>query len=137
MEQNLANIQKLYYCDKLSNNCSCGNIATRQIKMVNKRWKNNPDSCPTKIMGYRCEEHSFKPTVNYFVGESNELDQEYAFTKINQFLKSLINKKIISTHHGKRPLIVKYLGKNCGIMCLNEFTKKWKFVYYNQIKQVL
>ena len=40
---NIANIQKLHYCDKKSGNtCKCANIATRQVKLKNKAQRDSP-----------------------------------------------------------------------------------------------
>ena len=66
------------------------------------------------------------------------LGQSYSLTKINEFLHSLIGKNIVSKMHTARQLKVKYIKPNTGgIMCFQEHSKKWKFVYYNQIKDVL
>jgi hypothetical protein len=134
---NIANIQKLHYCDKKSGNtCNCPNIATRQVKLKNKAFKDNPSA--TQEWQYRCEEHATTPTVNKVVVETNPFDQSYSLTKINEFLYSLIGKSIKSKIHTSKQLLVKYVKPNTGgVMCFQEKTKKFKFVYYEQISEVL
>ena len=134
---NIANIQKLYYCDKKSGNrCKCASIATRQIKMKKKGEEHKLTA--TQELGHRCEEHATTPTVNKVVFESNPFDQGYSLTKISQFLHSLIEKNIVSKIHTARQLRVKYVKPNTGgVMCFQEHSKKWKFVYYDQIIHVL
>ena len=134
---NLANIQKLHYCGKkLGNMCTCSNIATRQVKL---RKKSEIDKITAEQeWQYRCEEHAKTPTVNKSVFESNEFDQSYALTKINIFLNSLIGKNIVSKAHTARQLNVRYVKLNTGgVMCYQEHSKQWKFVYYHQIESVL
>lgn len=132
---NLANIQKLHYCDKKSGNrCTCANIATRQIKTKKK----GDESSLNYKFGYRCEEHANTSTVNSVVVESLPFDQSYSLTKISQYLTTLIGKNIVSKMHTARQLRVKYIKPNTGgIMCFQEHSKKWKFVYYEQITEVL
>lgn len=134
---NIANIQKLHYCDKKSGNtCKCANIATRQVKLKNKAQKDSPTA--QQEWQYRCEEHATTPTVNKVVVESNPFDQSYSLTMINRFLHSLIEKNIKSKMHTARQLRVKYIKPNTGgVMCFQEHSKKWKFVYYEQITEVL
>lgn len=132
---NLANIQKMYYCDKkLSNNSTCPNIATRQVSL---KFKGNIDNT-TVEHGHRCEIHSNCSTGRKEVVRSEPFDQEFALTLINQFLRSVIGKNIVSKFHSAKQLRVKYVVKNTGgIMCLQEITQKYKFVYYHQITEVL
>ncbi len=134
---NIANIEKLYYCDKKTGNtCKCSNIATRQVKLKNKAEKDRITA--QQEWQYRCEKHAATPTVNKVVVESNPFDQSYSLTKINRFLHSLIGKNIVSKVHTARQLIVKYVKPNSGgVMCFQEHSKKWKFVYYEQISEVL
>ena len=134
---NIAKIQKLNYCDKKSGNtCKCANIATRQVKLKNKADKDNLTA--TQEWQYRCEEHSTTPTVNKVVVDSSPLDQSYSLTKINKFLHSLIEKNIKSKMHTAIQFKVKYVKPNTGgVMCFQEHSKKWKFVYYDQISDVL
>jgi len=133
---NLANIQKLHYCDKkIGNSCKCANIATRQITMKSKE---DQSLSATQTHGYRCEEHAITGTVNKIVTESLPFDQSFALTKISQFLHSLIGKNISSKFHTAKQLRVKFVKPNTGgVMCFQEFSKKWKFVYYEQITDVL
>ena len=134
---NIANIQKLHYCDKnIGNICKCGNIATRQVKLKNKAQKDSPTA--RQEWQYRCEEHITTRTANKVVVESKPFDQSYSLTMINKFLHSLIGKNIVSKVHTARHLRVKYVKPNTGgVMCFQEHSKKWKFVYYEQISKVL
>lgn len=134
---NIANIQKLHYCDKKSGNtCKCANIATRQVKLKNKAQKDNPTA--QQEWQYRCEKHATTPTVNKVVVESNPFDQSYSLTMISKFLHSLIGKNIVSKMHTARQLRVKYVKPNTGgVMCFQEHSNKWKFVYYEQITEVM
>ena len=131
---NLANIQKLYYCDCGGKNSTCSEVATHQVKLSKK-----DDSLliPTKVWWeYRCDEHINKGTKSKRVYETSELDQSYTLQKVNAFLKSLIGKSIKSSMHTAKGLEVKYLKSNGGVMCYQPISKKWKFVYYEQIQSV-
>jgi len=134
---NIANIQKLYYCDKKSGNtCKCSNIATRQVKL--RRKSESDKLTASQELQHRCEEHANASTVNKVVVESNPLDQSYSLTMINRFLNTLIGKSIVSKMHTARQLRVKYVKpEKGGVMCFQEHSKKWKFVYYEQIESVL
>lgn len=134
---NIANIQKLHYCDKkCSNRSKCANIATHQVKLKNKANKDNPSA--HQEWQYRCTEHAMTPTVNKVVVDINTFDQSYALTMINTFLLSLIDKNIKSKVHTARQLRVKYIKPNTGgVMCFQEHSKQWKFVYYDQIIEIL
>jgi hypothetical protein len=134
---NIANIQKLKYCDKKSgSSCKCANIATRQVKLKNKFENDSLNS--HQEWQYRCEQHANTPTAGKVVFESKPLDQGYSLTKINRFLTSIIGKNIKSIAHTARELRVKYVKPNTGgVMCFQEHSKKWKFVYYQQISEVL
>lgn len=133
---NLANVQKLHYCDKKSSNtCTCGNIATWQVDMCGKL--NDSEIKLTSESHYRCDEHKNSGTVNRKVYSQLKFDQSFAITKINEFLKSLIGKSIHSTAHTARELEVKFLKDNCGVMCYQPYSKKWKFTYYHQIDKII
>lgn len=134
---NLANTQKLFYCDKKSGNtCKCANIASRKIILKKKGEENNITT--KQVHGYRCEKHALTSTVNKSVVESLPFDQSYSLSKINDFLKGLIGKNIVSSIHTARQLRVKYVKPNTGgVMCFQEHSKKWKFVYYEQIIKIL
>ena len=134
---NFGNIQKLHYCDKKSGNTSkCAEIATRQITM---KRKDEVDVLTAKQEhGYRCEDHALTGTVNKKVVESLPFDQSFALTKIVKYLQSLIGENIVSKMHTAKQLRVKYVKPNTGgVMCFQEHSKKWKFVYYEQITKVL
>lgn len=132
---NLAKIQKLNYCQcKHSNNGHCSSVATYQVKL---RSRKNDHVTATTEWSYRCEEHKNTGTNGRKIIEANPFDQSYALQKINEFLKSLIGRNIKSTYHSARWLEVKYLKNNGAVMCFQPITKKWKYVYYNQIESVL
>jgi len=134
---NIANIQKLYYCDKKSGNtCKCANVATRQVVLKNKA-EVDKITAPQEWQ-HRCEEHANTPTVNKVVVQSNPLDQSYALTAISEFLKSLIGRNIKSKMHTALQLRVKYVKPEVGgVMCFQEHSGKWKFVYYEQISEII
>lgn len=134
---NLAGVQKLNYCDKKTgNNCKCSNIATFSVILKNR---DNKDSLTAQQeWSYRCGKHSKTSTANKVVVESNPLDQSFSITIINRFLRSIINKSIKSKKHTAKSLIVKYVKNDkCGVMCFNEQSKKWLFVYYEQITSII
>jgi hypothetical protein len=134
---NIANIQKLHYCDKKSSNtCTCSNLATRKIKLKNKSEKDNP--LANEKWYYRCEEHALTPTSNKVVVDNVLFDQSQALMQTNQFLNTLIEKNIKSRVHTTKQLLVKYVKPNTGgVMCFQERSRKWKFVYYEQINEIL
>ena len=134
---NIANIQKLHYCGKKTHGvCKCANIATVRVKLKNRLEKENPLAAIE--LQYRCDEHAKTPTAKKVVVESAPFDQSYSLTKINRFLQSLIGKNIVSKFHTARQLRVKYVKPNTGaVMCFQEHSNKWKFVYYEQISEVL
>jgi hypothetical protein len=134
---NIANLQKLYYCDKkLGDRSKCSNIATRQVVLKNKSEKDN--IIATQEWQHRCEEHSKTSTVTKCVVKSMPLDQSYSLCSINNFLKTLIGKSVLSKWHHLDPLKVEYVKPNTGgVMCKNEKNGKWKFVYYHQIDEII
>ena len=104
---NIANIQKLHYCNKKNGNrCKCANIATHQIIMKKKGDENS--IIAKQEHGYRCEKHANTGTANKKVVESLPYDQSYSLTSINKYLHSLINKEIVSKIHIGKKLRVKY-----------------------------
>lgn len=132
---NIANIQKLYYCQHGNKNSHCSNVATHQIKL---RSKKDTNKIPTKARWEtRCDEHKNTGTKRWSVYEINELDQDFELQRTNEFLKSLIGKRIKSSVHTARELEVKYLKSNGAVMCYQNHSKKWKFVYYEQIEEIL
>lgn len=136
MMSNIVNIQTLHYCNKkTSYTGTCRNIATRQIET--KRKKDNTANA-IQTGGYRCEEHAMSGTANMVVVKSLPFDQSFALTKISQYLHSIVNKNIISKFHTAKQLRVKYVKLNTGgVMCFQEYSKQWKFVYYHQIEKVI
>lgn len=134
---NIANIQKLHYCGKKTgSSASCSNIATRQVTLKNRSER---DSVTAKQKhDYRCKKHANTPTQGRVVVESRPFDQSYSLTMINEYLRALIDKNIVSRAHTARQLRVKYVKPNSGgVMCFQEHSEQWKFVYYEQISEVL
>ncbi len=125
-------IPKLNYCNcNLSNTSTCSNLAKYKVKL--HRRKEVGDVHLQFDTAFRCEEHKLTGTTGKKVFESIPYEQEIALKQVNDYLKSLIGKMIKSKVHTAKQLEVKYLKDNGGIMCLQPITKKWKFVYYNQI----
>lgn len=61
-------------------------------------------------------------------------NQSESLGNVNRFLNDLVGKDVFSKwHRNTHSFIGKYLKENGGIMCQNEHTKKWKFVYYHEI----
>lgn len=134
---NLANIQKLHYCDCRSGyKTTCSNVATWQVRMCSKKEK-DLEIHLKQIWEHRCDKHKTKSTASKIVYKADPFDQGYALQMINNFLKTIIGKRIHSKFHTARELEVKYLKPNGAVMCFQPITKKWKFVYYNQIESVL
>ena len=117
---------KLKYCG-----CHCGQVATMQITLVNKKDENK------KRYDYRCDKHSRKGTKTYRVVNIDEFDQSWKLQKINEWLETLVGKKIMSSFHNvKTPFEVKYQKKEIGgLMCLSKYNH-WKLVYAEQISQI-
>lgn len=131
------NFEALKYCQKnIGNTGTCSCVATRQVKLCDKESVGRAVKIKER-WEYRCEEHATTGTVNYVVYESNPLDQSWNLQKVNQWLRQFIGKEIKSKVHTAKGLIVKYLKDNGGVMCFQPVTKKYKFVYYNQITHVL
>ncbi len=120
----------LHYCTCKSVASTCSNIATYRVKLQSKK-NDSPDA--EIFYSYRCEEHKHKGTTNKKVIESISLDQSDSLRKIFSFLRSLVGTTIQSKAHTAKELEVKYLKENGGVMCFQPITKKWKYVYYNQI----
>lgn len=121
---------KLRYCDKkMSNICKCSKIATLQVVMVNSK---NPEG--KKTYGYRCEEHAKDSTKNWEISRSYPLDQAHGLAEVNKYLRMFLGEYIIPKRY-KQKLLVKYIKPGTGgVMCYNESTKKYKFIYYDQIE---
>lgn len=121
---------KLKYCDKKSGNSShCSKLATFQCK---KQSKDNPNG-DIKFC-FRCEEHKNSSTANQKIIDSIPFEQEEKLKKVFLYLNSLIGKEVFSSwHRNNYGFIGKYLKPNGGIMCQNDKTKKYKFIYYHEI----
>lgn len=129
---NIANIPKIHYCQKRSGNTArCSELATTIVSLCSKHQ--HPETNDGMEKNHRCDEHAKTPTVGKRVFDSEPLDQSEEIKQMNNFLHSLIGKKIHSQAHTAKELIVKYVKPNGGVMCLQPITKKWKFVYYHQI----
>lgn len=123
-------LPKLHYCACKSGMTTCANVAAYRIKLQSKK-NDSPDA--ETAYSYRCEEHKTRGTTNKKVIESNPLDQSESLRTIFSFLRSLVGTTIQSKAHTAKELEVKYLKENAGVMCFQPITKKWKYVYYNQI----
>ncbi len=136
MKNNLANIQPLRYCQKrLGNTGTCSHVATYITDLCPKGEKESPIA--RQEQNYRCEEHKDSTTVSKEVYRVKEFDQSFTLHKINQFLKSIVGKNIKSSAHTARELEVKYLKDNGAVMCYQNHSKQWKYVYYHQIEEIL
>lgn len=127
-------MEKLQYCQSRSSNTGhCAEIAAHTVTLITRNNKENGE----KRTERRCEKHKNKGTTKKCVIDSKTLDQSELYGQVNRFLNSLIGKNIVSSYHPvtyQYPFIGKYLKDNGGIMCYNDHTKKWKFVYYHQIQ---
>ncbi|MHC0442350.1 hypothetical protein [Flavobacterium sp. 3-210] len=126
----LANIKEhLKYCGN-----SCAHLAKYKITLEAKVL--TPKSEKPKT-AYRCEDHKNKGTNGKKITNQVPFDQSEKLLKVNEFLQSLVGRNIHSRFHTARHLRVKYLKENGGVMCFQEHSKKWKYVYYNQIDSIL
>ncbi len=132
---NLASIQKLKYCGVNIGSCTCANVAIYQVDLISR--KETSTNITTQYSDYRCEKHKLKGTTGKKIFKCNQLDQSLTLGVINRFLNSIIGKNISSSAHTAKELEVKYLKENGGVMCYQNYSKKWKFVYYNQIEAVM
>jgi len=124
-------LPNLIYCGcKNSNTGHCASVASYHVKLRTR--KNDSDTAET-VWSYRCEAHKQSGTNKKKIVECNNLDQSISLQIINNFLKSLIGKKIQATVHSAKALEVKYMKENGAVMCFQPITKKWKYVYYNQV----
>jgi hypothetical protein len=124
-------LPKLNYCGcKSSNTSHCAKVAVYKVKLITKK---NDSENGEIALSYRCEEHKNKGTNSKKVIELNPFDQTDVLRKINDFLRSLIGTTIQAKVHTAKELQVKYLKENGAVMCFQPITKKWKYVYYNQI----
>ncbi len=122
-----------YCCHSVGQTGSCANVAKYHVKLCPR--KDKPEA--VKISSsYRCEEHKASGTTGKKVFETTPFDQTNELLEINNYLKSLIGKTIKSKVHTANGLEVKYIKDNGAIMCFQPITKKWKYVYYNQITEV-
>lgn len=123
----------LFYCKhKMSNTSTCAHLATHKVTYVSKK---NPDIIISNN-AHRCYLHKLKATANKKAIRAEPFDQSENIANVNAYLTSLIGKKIKSSAHTARELTVVFLKGNGGIMCYQSHSKKWKFVYYNQIEFV-
>ena len=120
----------ILYCDKkLSNTGTCVHLATYKSKFITKKNKDNGQI----TTHHRCDQHKTTSTVHTIWLSSEPITQYFEIDNIITTLKTYIGKEITSSwHRNKYPLIGKFI-KDCGIMCLEDKTKKWVYVYYHQI----
>ncbi len=123
---------KLQYCQIKHGTGQCSNLATHICCLIRKDGKqeNNVQE------GYRCEEHKNNGTKSLKVKNILNFDQTIELKRVNEFLKSLIGKNIKSNFHSARYLEARYLKPNGAIMCYQNHSRKWKYVYYNQIQEI-
>jgi len=129
---NIANIEGvLKYCNCKRSNTGhyCGNIAAYTVILAPKKGTGK------NIKQYRCEEHKQRGTGSKKVIDHSPFDQTALLGKITDYLKTIIGKNIKSNMHTARHLEVKYI-KDAGVMCYQNYSLKWKYVYYHQIKYV-
>jgi hypothetical protein len=123
----------LKYCQCKTGTGHCSNIATFKVKLGPKKLTDKPKF----INAYRCTKHIDKGTVSKKVVEKAECNQVNDLEQINTYLRSLIGKKIRSRFHHNQVIEVKYLKDNGAVMGFQPVTKKWKYIYYNQITEVI
>jgi hypothetical protein len=135
LKESLAFQRPQYCCKKIGNTGRCSQFATWKVKLCSRTEQ--LDTLHLKYeMSYRCDEHKQSGTVNRKVFETRAFDQSYAIDKVNKFLNSIIGKIVKCKVHTAKGLEVKYRKDNGGVMCFHPITKKWKFVYYDQITEV-
>lgn len=126
-------MEQLKYCQrKYGEHYTCSNLAVYIVKLV---WRNR--KCTDKIkdtVQYRCEKCKNHGTVGKKVVEQKPFDQSKELETVNIYLRSLVGRRINSSRHGASRLEVKYLKPNGGVMCFDDYSKKWQFVYYHQIE---
>ncbi len=129
------NLPKLKYCDtKLSDISGCGSLAAYKVKLASR--KNESETTET-VSAYRCEHHKGTGTNSKKVIELIPFDQFANIRQVNEFMRSIVGKEIVSKFHSANGLKVIYLKDNGGIMCQQPITKKWKFVYSHQITAIV
>ncbi len=125
-----SSLPSLKYCScKMSNTGTCAKLATHKTKLKS-------ENTGIESFVWRCDEHTQKSTANKKYVGYELFDQSEAHRKVNEYLTSLIGKRIKSKMHTARELEVKYLKDNGGVMCFQPHSKKWKYVYYHQITHV-
>ena len=127
--ETLPNIK--YCCNKTSNSSHCSSPAKYKVLLVSR--KNDSEKT---MESFRCEDHKNSGTNGKKVSVLTAYNQDENLTKVFTFLRSLIGKKITAKVHTAKELEVLYVKETCGVMCLHPITKKYKFVYYNQITSV-
>lgn len=134
---NLLNLKEhLKYCGcGIGNSGSCANLATFKVSLERRTIKKLENK--NSKTDYRCEKHKISGSTSFKVVVSEPFEQKEKHQLVNEFLTSLIGKNIHSRFHTAIQLRVKYLKENGGVMCFQEHSKKWKYVYYNQIDEIL
>ncbi len=132
----IANIgATLKYCQtKHSNTGHCAGVAAYNVVLISRKNDTNGE----KRNELRCEEHKGAGTNKKKVIECTPHEQQELVKKINAFLKSIVGKNIHATAHTAPQLRVKYVKElHCAVMCFQEHSNQWKYVYYHQIDQIL
>ncbi len=121
-------LPNIKYCQKnKSNHSSCSHLATQIVTLVSE---------VSQRIEYRCD--SCKGgTTKMKVQSIEPFNQDENIRAVNSFLRLLIGKSIKSKAHTAKALQVQYMKDNCGVMCFQPITKKYKYVYYNQITAIL
>jgi hypothetical protein len=118
-----------FCCNKTSNTSRCSSLATHQVELKSKKNE-------TISTSFRCDAHKQTGTNGKTVVGAVPFDQQEKVNTVFAYLRTLVGRRIKSSWHSAKELEVKYLKDNCGVMCFQPITKKWKYVYYNQITSV-
>lgn len=137
----MANILKLEVelkrcSNKTGNNSTCPELA-QSVSYLHKRGVVPAPTSTDYIHQYRCIEHSWSSTAKRVVFGTFPYNQADIKAKVDAFLRTLIGQRIVSSAHTARELRVKYVKDHCGVMCYQEHSHQWKFVYYHQITEIL
>ena len=123
---------KIHRCNKKYGMGKCSQIATYKVTTIKK------DGSGEERTSFRCDKCRDLTTKTRKTNSFITLDQSNNVNLMNNLLSTLLNKTIYSSHHSSKNLVVKYVKKEvCGVMCQNKNTKRWKFVYPKQIKEIL
>ena len=128
----ISGLPNIAYCKYMIGDIGCGRLAQYRVQLYKR------PGVPSIIKtSQRCEQHKLKGGKKWKVFDSQPLIQSDAIKTVMGFLRSIVGREIVSSFHTARSLEVKYVKENCGVMCWQPISKKWKFVYCNQIVSVL